>query len=409
MQKQIYFSMEATPTVISPEQQQVPNKFLDTQIQKLEKFNKENGIRQPESKEPAQNSLADAAKELANKKEQVPPNKDEAKKEEPKEEELKKPELRRVDLDKNKTEKKEEVDADTKEHLDWLNKSEEEIILDSNKKEEPNYKEEVEKYKGEVNKYKSRADELEGILNDDYVKAIVEFRKNGGTDLNELNKHLGITDTTKLDIKDFYTDQAKALGLQGEDLEDAVLESMEKYKGLTKIEQGQKLNEYKNTLIKQSEEKVKSFSTNNQAYRQEQEKVQKSAFAEIEKEVGEKVGKKWRGLLIDAKMGKAIQEAAPLYAPEIKDEKGHIIGYDVKQGVRMAILDKFEKQLYKTQYDLAHVSAYDKLINERNRPNENMTTNQVVAEAPNDINKATQEWRKERTGNKGLLNRKRAG
>jgi len=148
-------------------------------------------------------------------------------------------------------------------------------------------------------------------------------------------------------------------------------------------------------LTRQSEEKIKSFSTQSQTYRQEQQKIHQTAFDEIKKEVNEKVGKKYRGLLIDNKMGKEISEIAPFYAPAIKDESGKVTGYDVKQGVRLAILDKYEKQLYKTQYDLAHVSAYEKAINERNRPSENMNGNEIVASDPTDFKTVMKEMREE--------------
>ncbi len=187
-------------------------------------------------------------------------------------------------------------------------------------------------------------------------------------------------------------------------MKEAVDESIERYNSLPKLEQKEILNNFKNNLTKQTEEKIKSFSAGSQVQRQEFEKIQKESLDELQKEVESKIGKKWRGLLIDKNMSKAIYETvlSESYAkPIIKD--GKITGYDVKNGVRLAILDKFEKQLYKTQYDLAHLSAYDKAIQERNRPSENMNGNEIVASNPNDIEKVTKEIREEQKKKQGLF------
>ncbi len=382
-----------------------PTKVLDPQFEKLKQFDSE---RKKSNGAESAPTLSDAVKDLANKpviEEKKPEikateNKEGVKKDtenKAAEEKIVAPVEKIINL-KKPEEKKEEVDPETKAHLDWLNEIEEEKIasLEAEKKETPNYEKEIESYK-------TRLQEQESILNDDYIKAVVEFRKNGGTDISELNKYLGITETKDLTIQDFYNQKGVAAGLKGDELKEAVEESIERYNTLPKLEQKEILNNFKQNLTKQSEEKIKSFSTQSQSYRQEQQKINNAAFEEIKKEVSEKVGKKYRGLLIDNKMGKEISELAPFYAPEIKDANGRVTGYDVKKGVRLAILDKFEKQLYKTQYDLAHVSAYEKAINERNRPSENMNGNEIVASDPADFKTVMKGIREEAKKKQGLF------
>lgn len=320
-----------------------------------------------------------------------------AKKEEGDKEEEKEvvPSQARVDLDKNREEakpkSKKEVDTETEAHLNWLQEEEASEVNASEKKDDnkPNYEEEIKTYKTKVQEYES-------VLNDDYIKAVIEFRKAGGTDLNELSAHLGIVDPNKVTIEDFYSQKAADQGLKGEELTEAVAEAVERYQALPKLDQAEILNNFKNTLKSKTEEKLKSFSTANQGYRQEQEKIQKAFLADLDKEVSAKVGKKWRGLLIDEKMSKEIKQAAPNYAVQKFDANGNFIGYDAEHGVEMAIYAKFGKKLLKAQYDLAKVSAYDELIEERNRPSENMTSNQIVVNAPNNIERITKEIREEK-------------
>lgn len=386
--------------------------FLEKQVEKLEAFRAQNP-NQPITKEVPEvitkptvieNGLKDAVKELSKNGtnplaetiqspesgESKEIKKDNESEDQPKEQV---PSQARIDLDKTKekSEKKEkniQVDPDTKAHLDWL-KEDEKPQGKTEEVEKPNYEE-------EINTYKSKVQEYESVLNDDFIKAAIEFRKSGGVDPSELSKHLGIVDPSKVTIQDFYTEEATSQGLKGEELTQAVEEAIESYSALPKLTQAKILNEFKNTLKSKTEEKLKSFSTANQGYRQEQEKIQKTFLADLDKEVSAKVGKKWKGLLIDEKMSKEIKQAAPNYAVQKFDDSGNFIGYDAEHGVEMAIYAKFGKKLLKAQYDLAKVSAYDELIEERNRPSENMTSNQIVVNAPNDIERITKEWREQK-------------
>lgn len=302
------------------------------------------------------------------------------------------PPQKRVDLDTNKAKgDRKEIDPEIEAHKKWLEEDEAKdgAINESKKEEKPNYEEEIKSYKNKVQEYES-------VLNDDLIKAVVEYRKSGGSDLNELNDKLGIVDANKLTIEDFYSQKATEQGLKGDELKEAVDEAVDRYNALPKLDQAEILNTFKNTLKSKTEEKLKSFSVQSQRNRQEQERIESSAYADIKNQVNELVGKKWRGLLIDEKMSKEILEVAHLYALPIPDGNGRIVGYDTKLGVRLAILDKYEKKLMKTQYDLAKVSAYDEVINERNRPSENMTSNQIVANVPNDIERITKQMREEK-------------
>ncbi len=306
---------------------------------------------------------------------------------------------KRVDLDKKndelndkKIDKVEVVDIEIKEHLDWLKEDEE---GEAGEKKDKNVSKKDDKdYEKEISTYKSKVDEYELILNDDYVKAIVEFRKTGGTDLSELNNYLGIVNTDKITIEDFYKTKAAEQGLKGDELTDAVDESVDRYKSLPKIDQAEILNNFKNTLKNKTEEKLKSFSEKNQEYMRENERIQANSISEFKKQVTSLVGKKWRGLLIDEDMGKVLLNT-PDYSTPVVNDKGRIVDYDVKHGVEMAIYAKFGKKLLQAQYKIAKINAYDKLIEERNRPSENMSSNQIVVSTQNDIETISKRRREE--------------
>ncbi len=244
------------------------------------------------------------------------------------------PSQERVDLDKNKEKptKKEtkKVDAETEEHLKWLNDGEVKPKGGEEEKNKSNYEEEIKSYKTKVQDYES-------VLNDDYVKALVEFRKTGGTDLTEFSRQLGIVDVNKLTIEDFYAQKAADQGLKDDVLTEAVSEAVERYNALPKLDQAEILNNFKNNVRGKTEEKLKSFSSSSQAQRQKDEAVKQTFFADLDKEVSVKVGKKFRGLLIDEKMSKEIKQAAPNYSIPKFDKDGNFVGYDAEHGVEMAI------------------------------------------------------------------------
>lgn len=381
--------------------------FLEKQYEKLKSFQKEeNKNINPVENEPKKDivSLKEAVEELkdnqlnkkdldiVDKKEELIKDIDSEHKDDIKLEDVKDEKSSNLENNIKKESKATTIEnKEASEYLNWVNSKDNEDS-DNSEKEEKKSKDELE----DINLYKSKVQEYESLLNDDYVKAIVEFRKNGGVDISEFTKQLGVVDPNSLTIEDFYKQEASSAGLNGEELNEAVNEAIERYKDLPKIEQLKILKSFKDTVKNNVSSKMNSYVQASIENNKKIEQVMNNSYLEMEKFVKDKVGKKHQGfLLIEDKMVKPILELASAISPLKYDKEGSLIGYDIETGVKLAISAKYEKQLEKAKYEHIKFTVQEEMIKQRNRPSENITTNQVVYENPNDIAKITKQMREE--------------
>ena len=94
------------------------------------------------------------------------------------------------------------------------------------------------------------------------------------------------------------------------------------------------------------------------------------AEANLEKELSELTGKRWKTLQVDAEMTNQIRQAMPAFAPNIAkfDENGNLTDFDVKEGVRLAMWSLYEDKLLATTFKFGKTKGYEEAIIERSRP-----------------------------------------
>lgn len=210
--------------------------------------------------------------------------------------------------------------------------------------------------------------EYDSLLEDNFVKAVVEWRKNGGNNPKEFFDSLGFNEKPKT-MREYFQADAMALGLEGEELEEAVDEAMDNFESLPMIERRRKELEYKNKDSQSVNERLQTFMAQQGKNAEIVTNIQNKATEDLSKSISELSGKKFKGLLIDEPMAKTIERDAPMFSPAIVDEQGNLKGYDIERGVRAAIFVNYGDKLLKETFMLGKVSASTQYAKERHRPN----------------------------------------
>jgi len=209
---------------------------------------------------------------------------------------------------------------------------------------------------------------LKEVVSDPFVSSYLEWKKAGGSNPKDFIKELGITGVER-GIEDYVRVEAISLGLEGDDLEEAIASEIDRYNDLSVIQQRKRLKEYKDADVSSLDEKIKSFSGEQSAKAKQMQIVQQSASEQLTQEVEKLKGKTYKGLLIDEPMAKQIQKDAPLFSTAILDEKGALVRFDVEKGIRAAIYLNYEKKILKETYNLGRTAAAKEFALKRHRPN----------------------------------------
>jgi hypothetical protein len=251
-------------------------------------------------------------------------------------------------------------------------------------------------YDAKIKEYEERIREYEERFNDPIINSVLELRKLGIEDLSEIATRIGKTDVNKMTIEELYRVEAEKYGLSGEDLEDEVRNKVDNYESLSsKIDKKKEEARLRSEVKVVSGERLKSFTETARQKQIEQENISKSSLNQLETKVKELVGKQWKGLLINEEVSKEIAELAPIYSSPIVDEKGNLTGYDIDRGIKLAIYDKFGKQLLKANYDAGRTMGYEEAMKERMRPSENYTGTPSPVSAGSDAEEASK-WNRQR-------------
>jgi hypothetical protein len=220
----------------------------------------------------------------------------------------------------------------------------------------------------------TKVKDYESILEDPLVSAFAEFIKSGNTDVNEFAKQVGALNFGELSMEDMYRMRAQEMGFEGEELEDAVFEQMDKFNSMTRLEKKDEENKLRSAYKSQSAERLKSFTerTANErnAEQQRVNKIIEAADTELDEVLNKMKGQRWKSLVIDESMANTIRETIPALAPLMGkfDQNQKLIGLDVKEGIEMAIWKLYGKQLLKSTYDIGRTSGFDEAMKDRIRP-----------------------------------------
>jgi hypothetical protein len=242
----------------------------------------------------------------------------------------------------------------------------------------------VQEFKKKYEELEAKLNEQEQILSDPLVSAFAEFVKSGNTDVAEFAKQVGSLNVGEMDVESMYRMRAQEMGFEGDELEDAVMEQLDKFNSMTRIERKDEETKLRSVYKSQSAERLKSFTERIANDRQsEQERVAKvveSAETELDQVLDKMKGQRWKSLLIDESMAKTIRDAIPAFAPLMGkfDEGQKLVGFDVKEGIEMAIWKLYGKQLLKSTFDIGRTAGFDEAMKDRVRP----TATPGVSQAP---------------------------
>lgn len=184
-----------------------------------------------------------------------------------------------------------------------------------------------------------------------------------------------------MSVEDLYKMELEGEGLTGDDLEEALLEQMEAYEGMTRRDKIREEKALKAQHSSLAEKKISEYTANITAQSQEQlalqEKYTQAADHTMRQLVDKYKGKFFKNLKLDDGMLEKLQEVTPLYTPATYDDAGNFAGYDVETGFKNAACAMYGDTILKATYNAGMTSGYEKWKHETARPNRNDTVSQT--------------------------------
>lgn len=269
-------------------------------------------------------------------------------------------------------------------------------------------------YKEKYETVQSKVKEYEATLSHPLIEALSEFIKSGHEDITEFAKQVGGVDPTTLTIEDLYRMQGVDEGFEGEELEDAIAEEMDSFNSLTPMQKRAKEKELRSLYKSSTDERLKNFS----ASIKEKNAAEQSKYMEMEtaantelNEITEKMkGQKWKSILVDETMISQIKQVVPTLAVALGkfDDNKNFVGFDIKEGIDMAMWKLYGKQLLKSTFDIGRTSGFDEAMKERTRTVVTPTGNSpaVLTSSADNFEQARKEAAKKANGNKSLFTKK---
>ncbi len=269
-------------------------------------------------------------------------------------------------------------------------------------------------YKEKYETVQAKVKEYESTLSHPLIEALSEYIKAGNEDITEFAKQVGGVDPTTLKIDDLFRMQGIEEGFEGEDLEDAIAAEMEAFESLTPIARRAKEKELRSLYKSSADERLKNFS----ASIKEKNAAEQSKYMEMEQaanielnEITEKMkGQKWKSILVDEAMINQIRQVVPTLAVALGkfDDNRNFVGFDIKEGIDMAMWKLYGKQLLKSTFDIGRTSGFDEAMKERTRTVVTPTGNSpaVIATSTNSFEQARKEAAKKSNGKTTLFTKK---
>ena len=250
---------------------------------------------------------------------------------------------------------------------------------------------------------KAKLAEYESTFNDPMIKAIAEWRKTGASDINEFIKSAGLVSANNLSMEDLYTNEARNLGFDGEELLDVVEEKMSSFQSLPKLDQKKIEKELRQKALANQDERLKSFTIESGVNSEEINRVNTVAIQSIEGKVSKLANTNFKGLLITDELSKTIKETAPLYALPIYNESNKIVGYNTDEAIEIAIWKAADngRKILKANYEMGETAGFDRAMAERTRVSSNHTSTTITPSSQgsrSSLDSAVEQVSKEKSG-----------
>ena len=184
------------------------------------------------------------------------------------------------------------LDDYEKDFISFLNDDEETSFDETGVRgDAPDERDEKRKYQ----EIETKLHEYENTLNDPLIAAFAEFVKSGNTDVAEFAKQVGDLSVGEMDIEDMYRARATEMGFDGDDLDDAVMEQLDKYNSMTRLERKDEENKLKSLYKSQSAERLKSFTEKMSNQKQMEQQRMNEIASKADKELDEVLNKMKKG------------------------------------------------------------------------------------------------------------------
>ena len=204
------------------------------------------------------------------------------------------------------------------------------------------------------------------------TKALIEFRKAGGTDIGEFVKSVGYVNVEGMSERELIEFEGKQEGLTPEEIE-AEYESLE---SMTPLAKRKHLSAIKADVAAKRDEKLKTFTAGNEDARKSYEVSARVAKTELEELIPKMSGKKYEGLLITPEMAKRIEQYVIDRAEPIVNN-GKVVGFDIKGTVESAVAKLYRNEWKKSLIELGRTMGADKALTARVRPNKNEVSSAI--------------------------------
>lgn len=226
--------------------------------------------------------------------------------------------------------------------------------------------------------------EYDQLFENPLVKAAAEYVKNGGNDVEDFVKQLGIQDVKSITPEQFFMEDIINLGVPEERREAVLAQKMDSFNELTEYDQMREMKKFRDRKAEAQTEKLKKFSAvKGEEYTRVQQ-LKESTLKTLESETVKLKGTRYRGVVpIEESMVEQILKDAAFYSTEKYDGSGKLVGYDTEKGLRIAQFLNLGKKAFEETFEAGVAEGQTKTLNERNRPADDSSPVQGTVQKPN--------------------------
>lgn len=297
------------------------------------------------------------------------------------------------------------VDDETKSYLDSLMKEDESEKKETKSKDKSD-KDSSSKEVADT-KYLEKAKQYDELLSDPVLKAFVEFKKSGKSDPREFAEMVAGVDSSKMTSRQVYEHQLKTGGYNSEEIENELAD----FDSMSKIKQDNFVKPFRAEIEVKNQEKLKTFSSHNEAQQKfyaEEQKFQKQiidkATNELNTTIEKMVGKKYEALSVTSDMAESIRDyVLNTYTEPIVDDKGKVVDYNIQSSIDIAMYKLYGKKMKKAIAEAAKAQGMEEVLKARLRPNKTEGNNFNQLDSSDDAKTASQAMRKQIREANGVL------
>lgn len=208
--------------------------------------------------------------------------------------------------------------------------------------------------------------EYDSILKDPLIASIIEAKK-AGKDVLSVIEEIKPVDYKNMSEQQLVDLKFKKLGLDGEDLKDAI----DDFNSQPKWKRVEELNNMRTSLNSEQDERLKGYRHSVNANSQKQNEVFKKYEQELNIYSNDLVGKEVNGITITKEIADGVKNNAQTsFFKSLFNEDG---SWNAERIFNLSLLDGNIKKIVKTNVDKARNRGKGEILNSITRPDANIT------------------------------------